>query len=59
MDKTYISPTVHTVRLGTMQMLAESIQMHEKVLEDTNKILTKEDAGGRTGSDVSVWDNEW
>ena len=55
--KTYISPEMLTVQLGTVHMMAESLAINrsEATINDANDILVKE----TTPSDVNVWDNEW
>jgi len=56
MKKTYISPTMLTVQLGTMHILAESVLISnnsDDAIGDSNEILTKENR------DVNVWDEEW
>ena len=58
MKNTYITPAMLTVQLGTMHMMAESVQVFLRSggggdVEITNQeeILTK--------GHKSVWDNEW
>ena len=61
MKKTYISPAALTVQLGTVQMMAQSLDINNSYNpNDTNtyvsssdQVLTKET------SDVNLWDNEW
>lgn len=58
MKKTYISPAALTVQLGTVQMMAESLDIYtnstgtdDGTITDASQILTK-------GS-KSIWDEEW
>ncbi len=58
MKKTYISPAALTVQLGTVQMMAESLDIYtnstgtdDDTITDDSQILTK-------GS-KSIWDEEW
>ena len=58
MKKTYISPAALTVQLGTVQMMAESLDIYtnstgtdDDTITDGGQILTK-------GS-KSIWDEEW
>ena len=60
MKKTYISPAMLTVQLGTVQMMAQSLDINttcydpndiDTYINDPNQILTKQNK--------SVWDNEW
>jgi len=58
MKKTYISPAMLTVQLGTVQMMAQSLDINsydpnniDTYINDHNQILTKQNK--------SVWDNEW
>ena len=55
--KTYISPVMLTVQLGTVHMMAESFAINRSgaTIENSNEILVKEN----TVSDVNLWDNEW
>jgi len=60
MKKTYITPVMLTVQLGTTKsMMQASIQIFQATGESDpqitngNQILTKET------SDVNLWDNEW
>ena len=60
MKKTYISPAALTVQLGTVQMMAESLDIkfnttgtstEENTITDGSQVLTRESK--------SLWDNEW
>ena len=60
MKKTYISPAALTVQLGTVHMMAESLDINTNsynptdestYVSNSNQILTKESK--------SLWDNEW
>ena len=55
--KTYISPEMLTVQLGTVHMMAESLVISRggATIDNSSDILVKE----TTPSDVNVWDNEW
>ncbi|MBQ8454101.1 MAG: hypothetical protein IJ537_01985 [Bacteroidaceae bacterium] len=60
MKKTYISPAALTVQLGTVQMMAESLDINlsgtgstEDTITGSEQILTKE------SRDINLWDNEW
>ena len=55
--KTYISPEMLTVQLGTCKMMAESLNINStNTITDSNAILVKEQ---NTPSNVNVWDEEW
>ena len=57
MKKTYISPEMLTVQLGTCHMMAESLNINStNTIQNSNDILVKEQ---NTPSDVNVWDEEW
>jgi len=56
--KTYISPEILTVQLGTVHMMAESLFIDKSgtnTIDNSADILVKEN----NVSDVNVWDNEW
>ena len=59
MKKTYISPEMLTVQLGTVHMIADSLRIFtsgsgsEQTITNDSQILTKENR------DVNLWDNEW
>ena len=55
MKKTYISPALVAVQLGTCHMMAESLDIVKTVtnIQSSDEILTKEN------KDVNVWDEEW
>jgi len=57
MKKTYISPAMLTVQLGTVRMMAESLAINRSgvTIENSEDILVKEN----TASDVNPWNNEW
>ena len=60
MKKTYISPEMLTVQLGTVHMMAESLQIFSSeistnTIDNANDILVKE----QNVSDVNLWDKEW
>ena len=55
--KTYISPEMLTVQLGTCHMMAESFTINNdpsNAITSEGDILTKESV-----SDVNLWDEEW
>ena len=54
--KTYISPEMLTVQLGTCHMMAESLPFGTNEITSSEDILVKEQ---NTPSDVNVWDEEW
>ena len=55
--KTYISPAALTVQLGTVQMIAQSLDINKggASISNSNQILVKEEQT----SDVNLWDEEW
>ena len=56
MKKTYISPALVAVQLGTCHMMAESLDIVKgttTTITNQNQILTKEN------KDVNLWDEEW
>jgi len=55
MKKTYISPALVAVQLGTCHMMAESLEIVKgtTTITNQNQILTKEN------KDVNVWDEVW
>jgi len=56
MKKTYISPALVAVQLGTCHMMAESLEIERTgttKIQSSNEILTKEN------KDVNLWDEEW
>ena len=57
MKKTYISPAMLTVQLGTVHLMAESLAINRSgaTIENSSDILVKEN----TASDVNLWNNEW
>ncbi len=57
MKKTYISPAALTVQLGTVQMIAQSLDINKggASISNSNQILVKEEQT----SDVNLWDEEW
>ena len=58
MKKTYITPEILTVQLGTCHMMAESLyidQVGTQTISSSSEILVKE----QNVSDVNVWDKEW
>lgn len=56
MKKTYISPEILTVQLGTMHMMAESLPVGSNQITNSDDILTKENS---SISDKNLWDSEW
>ena len=55
MKKTYITPAMLTVQLGTMKMMAESLAIRTtSTIDNSEDILVKEEI-----RDVNLWDNEW
>ena len=59
MKKTYISPELQTIQLGTIHMMAESLPIggggSGSTIEDPDDILVK----ASTTTDINVWDKEW
>ena len=57
MKKTYISPAALTAQLGTVQMMAQSLDINKggASISNSNQILVKEEQT----SDVNLWDEEW
>ena len=57
MKKTYISPEMLTVQLGTVHMMAESLTIDSSgpSINSANDILVKE----QNTRDVNLWDSEW
>ena len=57
MKKTYIFPAALTVQLGTVQMMAQSLDINKggASISNSNQILVKEEQT----SDVNLWDEEW
>ena len=61
MKKIYISPAALTVQLGTVQMMAQSLDINintgtsteENTITNGSQILTKE------SRDINLWDEEW
>jgi hypothetical protein len=55
MKKTYISPALVAVQLGTCHMMAESLDIVRTGtrIQSSDEILTKEN------KDVNLWDEEW
>ena len=60
MKKTYISPAALTVQLGTVQMMAESLDINTNSYDpnDTNTYVSSSDQV-LTKESKSIWDNEW
>ena len=59
MKKTYITPSVETIKVSAVNMLAASLQMHSDKTVDTSVStvqLGREDNGS---SAPGVWDSEW
>ena len=57
MKKTYSKPAYMVVELGTMQMMAESLEIDStNLIDNPDEILVKEE---KTLSDVNLWNNEW
>jgi len=57
MKKTYITPELLTIQLGTIHMMAESLPIGGggSTIEDPDDILVK----ASTTTDINVWDKEW
>ena len=57
MKKTYNQPACAAVKLGTIQMMAESMTINRgsTSISNADQILVKEE----NTSDVNVWDEEW
>ena len=54
--KTYISPAMLMVQLGTVHMMAQSLLISDaNTITDEGDILVKEN----TVRDVNLWDEEW
>ena len=58
MKKTYLSPEMLAVQLGTCKMMAQSLRIDQS---GTNTITNKDDilVKEQNTSDVNVWDEEW
>ena len=57
MKKTYITPSVETIKVSAVNMLAASLQMHsDKEVNTVSDQLGREDNGP---SAPGVWDSEW
>ena len=59
MKKTYITPSVETIKVSAVNMLAASLQMYSNTEVDTSEAgvqLGREDNGS---SAPGVWDSEW
>ena len=59
MKKTYITPSVETIKVSAVNMLAASLQMYSNTEVDTSEAgvqLGREDNGP---SAPGVWDSEW
>ena len=59
MKKTYITPSVETIKVSAVNMLAASLQMFSDKEVDTSDAgvqLGREDNGS---SAPGVWDSEW
>jgi len=59
MKKTYISPEMLTVQLGTCHMMAESLPVFSSTSESVPTIESESEILTKEISDVNVWDNEW
>ncbi len=59
MKKTYVSPSMLTVQLSAMRMMAESINSAPTPTVDTSSSADPGSFGTKGISDVNVWDNEW
>ena len=60
MKKTYISPAALTVQLGTVQMMAESLDINLSGTGSTKDTITGSEQILTTESrDINLWDNEW
>ena len=59
MKKTYMTPELLTIQLGTIHMMAESLPIggggSGSTIEDPDDILVK----ASTTTDINVWDKEW
>ena len=57
MKKTYITPSVETIKVSAVNMLAASLQLHsDKEVDTVSEQLGREDNGS---SAPGVWDSEW
>jgi hypothetical protein len=57
MKKTYITPSVETIKVSAVNMLAASLLMHsDKEVDTASEQLGREDNGP---SAPGVWDSEW
>ena len=57
MKKTYISPELLTIQIGTIHMMAESLPIGGggSTITEPDDILVK----GSTTTDINLWDKEW
>ena len=57
MKKTYISPELQTIQLGTIHMMAESLPIGGggSTIDNPDDILVK----GSTTTGINLWDKEW
>ena len=57
MKKTYITPELLTIQLGTIHMMAESLPIGGggSTITEPDDILVK----GSTTTDINLWDKEW
>ncbi len=56
MKKTYITPSVETIKVSTVNMLATSLQISNTEVDTVSEQLGREDNGP---SAPGVWDSEW
>ena len=57
MKKTYVSPELLIMQLGTIHMMAESLPIDGggSTIDDPNDILVK----ASTTTNTNLWDKEW
>ena len=56
MKKTYITPSVETIKVSAVNMLAASLQISNTEVDTVSEQLGREDNGS---SAPGVWDSEW
>lgn len=58
MKNKYVAPSMLTIRIGTMHIIAESLAINRDGdrITNSNQILVKENSNA---NNQSVWDEEW
>ncbi|MBR2458821.1 MAG: hypothetical protein IKB39_05880 [Bacteroidaceae bacterium] len=56
MKKTYITPSVETIKVSAVNMMATSLQISNTEVDTVSEQLGREDNGP---SAPGVWDSEW